>query len=134
MLILLKVSPPRHSGTKTISKHNFELTAMMSNTDVPSEIDFWVKHVEALKTCSICLEPFGVAHVALRFTGEEACSHVFGHPCLREWTGTTNQNANKCPNCRCTLWKSEDPFHIMNIANGTDDGDFDAEEFLESLD
>lgn len=50
----------------------------MSSTNIPSKIDFGVKRVEALETCSICLEPFGGARVALRFTGKEAYSHVFG--------------------------------------------------------
>jgi hypothetical protein len=110
----------------------------MTDSNIPSEIDFWTKHVEALETCSICLEPFSEAHSALRFTGQDACSHVFGHPCLRNWTGTANHNANKCPVCRRVLWKSDDPDHVTNTADQTHDDDPhdddpDADELSEDL-
>lgn len=116
--------------TDKIIEHNSNVTKTTTDSNIPSETDFWAKHVEALETCSICMEPFGGAHVALRFTGKDVCSHIFGRPCLREWTETANQNANKCPICRHLLWKTPDPLHITNII---DDTDFDAEEFLADL-
>ncbi|KAF3049936.1 hypothetical protein E8E11_009849 [Didymella keratinophila] len=105
----------------------------MTDSQTPSEMDFWHKHVEALETCNICMDPFAGERVALRFTAKDACSHVFGHPCLRKWTETANQNANQCPICRRVLWKSDDPFHVTNMADNVH-GEFDAgEAALENL-
>ncbi|KAF2643632.1 UPF0157-domain-containing protein [Massarina eburnea CBS 473.64] len=60
-----------------------------------------------LKECSICKEPFDIAHQPVQRIAshdhENACSHVFGQSCLEIWITSTNNNSNKCPICRC-VW------------------------------
>lgn len=61
-----------HQHTPKISRPNPELALTMSESNPHFKMDFWLKHVEALEACSICLEPFGGEHIALRCTGKVA--------------------------------------------------------------
>ena len=42
------------------------------------------------------------------------CGHTFGDHCIVGWLESNNANANKCPLCRITLFKSE---HVTSEGN-----------------
>lgn len=77
-------------------------------TTLPTRDEFFTNGLSLLDTCNICLEAFDHTHIAVRFTGPDACCHVFGKECLQQWLLSDSENANKCPTCRRPLFHGDE--------------------------
>ncbi|KAF1919655.1 hypothetical protein BDU57DRAFT_441275, partial [Ampelomyces quisqualis] len=51
--------------------------------------------------CIICHDGYNEAHQPVTLP---VCKHVFGLPCLRTWTLSSNRGHNRCPICRAVLF------------------------------
>ncbi|ORY06767.1 hypothetical protein BCR34DRAFT_632053 [Clohesyomyces aquaticus] len=67
--------------------------------DTLTKAQFLADGVES-EECSICQEQYGPNHLPIRI---RSCGHVFGRPCLENWTN--HRGGNTCPHCRRQLFR-----------------------------
>ncbi|KAF2118976.1 hypothetical protein BDV96DRAFT_629538 [Lophiotrema nucula] len=82
----------------------------MANKGNPTtKKSFLRHHISRCKSpedlCGICLETYSTTskdhHNAVSFTHPNACKHIFGDHCIREWL----KDHNTCPLCRIELFR-----------------------------
>jgi hypothetical protein len=65
-------------------------------------------------TCLICTEAFSADHQPVTLP----CKHIFGYECIKKWLHTGRGNSNRCPHCRCVVYKKPnltDRFDVPSI-------------------
>ncbi|KAF9701949.1 hypothetical protein EKO04_000275 [Ascochyta lentis] len=106
----------------------------MSSNNLPrhhilSRDEFLRNGINVNDKCNICLEGFDSTHLPANFSKGGSCHHVFGESCLRNWLLSSSGNANKCPVCRCILFRHEsDMKGNEQEAEEEDEGDDDSYE------
>lgn len=74
----------------------------MTPTTFSDCADFLARGLE-LAECSICREPFDVAHLPYQI---RECGHVFGKVCLEAWLNQSGTQGT-CPQCRSILFGAD---------------------------
>lgn len=62
--------------------------------------------IDALETCTICLDPIGKNKCRLD------CGHEFHVKCILQWVGTSN---NTCPICRQKIQDQKTLFLVVQL-------------------
>ena len=112
--------PTRHvyrSLEQRPARNPFQRQTTVRKDEIPFNTteQFIATYLEDLTQCCICFEAFDHdKHTPTRFTGPNACAHVFGGSCLRRWLRSAIAGTDVCPICRRQLYYRLDGPHVIS--------------------
>jgi hypothetical protein len=89
------------------ARNPYQRQTTVRKDDIPFNTteQFIATYLEDFTQCCICFEAFDHdKHTPTRFTGPNACAHVFGGSCLRRWLRSAIAGTDVCPICRRQLY------------------------------